>query len=62
MHPRTRNNFTKFDKLTSFLDIDEIHVIEPLGYLEFVSLIGESDLVITDSGGLQEETHRRYSQ
>lgn len=56
MHPRTRNNFTKFDKLTSFLDIDQIHVMEPLGYLEFVSLIGKSDLVITDSGGLQEET------
>lgn len=56
MHPRTRNNFNKFGKLRSFSQTPGINVIEPLGYLDFVSLIGSSNLVITDSGGLQEET------
>ena len=31
-------------------------VIEPLGYIEFMSLVTEARLVITDSGGVQEET------
>jgi UDP-N-acetylglucosamine 2-epimerase (non-hydrolysing) len=56
MHPRTRNNFNKFGKFDSLSQTKGIHVIEPLGYLDFVSLIGSSNLVITDSGGLQEET------
>jgi len=34
---------------------DNIHLIEPLGYLPFVWLMGRSDLIITDSGGIQEE-------
>ena len=56
MHPRTRNNLKKFGKLSVLENESSIHIIEPLGYLEFVSLIGGSSLVITDSGGLQEET------
>jgi UDP-N-acetylglucosamine 2-epimerase (non-hydrolysing) len=56
MHPRTRNNLRKFGKLSVLENESTIHIIEPLGYLEFVSLIGGSGLVITDSGGLQEET------
>lgn len=56
MHPRTRNNLQKFGKLTELEDAPGIHILEPLGYLEFVSLVNHSTLVITDSGGLQEET------
>ena len=56
MHPRTRNNLRKFGKLSILENAPSIHIMEPLGYLEFVSLIGGSSLVITDSGGLQEET------
>lgn len=56
MHPRTRNNLRKFGKLSELENESSIHILEPLGYLEFVSLIGSSGLVITDSGGLQEET------
>ena len=56
MHPRTRNNLRKFGKLSVLENESSMHIIQPLGYLEFVSLIGGSSLVITDSGGLQEET------
>ncbi len=56
MHPRTRNNLKKFEKLNVLEKESSIHILDPLGYLEFVSLVGESSLVITDSGGLQEET------
>ena len=56
MHPRTRNNLEKFEKLNALEQESSIHILEPLGYMEFVSLVGGSTLVITDSGGLQEET------
>jgi len=51
MHPRTANNIKKFGlKIPA-----EIRVTEPLGYLEFLQLEANSKLIITDSGGLQEE-------
>ena len=37
-------------------DHPRVHVVEPLGYLEFISLVRGSRAVITDSGGVQEET------
>lgn len=36
-------------------DIDNIHLIEPLDYLPFVWLMNRSDIILTDSGGVQEE-------
>jgi UDP-N-acetylglucosamine 2-epimerase (non-hydrolysing) len=33
-----------------------MHVVEPMGYVPFMSLVREARLVITDSGGIQEET------
>ena len=33
-----------------------MHAVDPLGYLEFLSLVDGSALVVTDSGGIQEET------
>jgi UDP-N-acetylglucosamine 2-epimerase (non-hydrolysing) len=56
LHPRTRNNFKRFGKMSLLENESNIYLFEPLGYLEFVSLVGASSLVITDSGGLQEET------
>ena len=51
MHPRTMNNIKKFG-----LAIPEgVRVIEPLGYLEFLQLEANAKLIITDSGGVQEE-------
>jgi len=54
IHPRTRNNLKKYglyDKIG-----DNIIVLEPIGYIDFLSLTKNAELVITDSGGIQEET------
>ncbi|OGZ34037.1 MAG: UDP-N-acetylglucosamine 2-epimerase [Candidatus Portnoybacteria bacterium RBG_19FT_COMBO_36_7] len=51
LHPRTSNNIKKFKLKIK----PEIKIIEPLGYLEFLQLEANSKLIITDSGGLQEE-------
>jgi UDP-N-acetylglucosamine 2-epimerase (non-hydrolysing) len=56
VHPRTRQRLEAFG-LAETLDAAEgLHVTAPLGYIDFMSLVAESALVITDSGGLQEET------
>lgn len=52
LHPRTRNAIDKLE-----LKISNIMFIEPVGYLEMVWLIEHSNLVITDSGGLQKEAY-----
>ncbi|WMN08069.1 UDP-N-acetylglucosamine 2-epimerase (non-hydrolyzing) [Marivirga arenosa] len=54
LHPRTRKRLAQID-----IDIkrfDKIHFIEPLGYFEFIKLQKEAKIVITDSGGIQEES------
>jgi len=56
LHPRTRNNMDRFGLLAKLLDNPRITVAEPLGYLDFLNLIQGSALVVTDSGGIQEET------
>jgi UDP-N-acetylglucosamine 2-epimerase (non-hydrolysing) len=53
MHPRTRRRLSEFGLLDR---LGRVMVIEPLGYIEFMSLVSEARLVITDSGGVQEET------
>jgi UDP-N-acetylglucosamine 2-epimerase (non-hydrolysing) len=52
VHHRTRNNLNK----TGLTFNDNIKVLEPLGYIEFMNYMTNSALVITDSGGIQEET------
>ena len=53
MHPRTRGNIEKFC-LTAKLD--GLHILPPVGYLEMLGLMRDAKLVLTDSGGIQEET------
>jgi UDP-N-acetylglucosamine 2-epimerase (non-hydrolysing) len=56
MHPRTCNNIRRLG-LGDLLDsIPNLIVTEPLGYLDFLKLEMQSEVVITDSGGIQEET------
>ena len=45
-------NFDLFDRLN---DLSHVHIIKPVGYLDFLLLISKSSLILTDSGGLQEE-------
>ena len=50
MHPRTKPMLERFSLH------DDIRLIEPAGYLDFIALQAEARLVLTDSGGVQEET------
>jgi UDP-N-acetylglucosamine 2-epimerase (non-hydrolysing) len=52
LHPRGRARLTAAGLMTH----PRLRVVEPLGYIEFLSLVRGSDAVITDSGGVQEET------
>ena len=52
MHPRTR---VRIEKRAIPL-AGQIHIVEPLGYLDFLCLQSSSAVVLTDSGGIQEET------
>jgi UDP-N-acetylglucosamine 2-epimerase (non-hydrolysing) len=70
VHPRTRKRIEQF-ALQQFFRLDSgleakpevgplsgpgIHLVEPLGYLDFLCLTKHAGIVITDSGGIQEET------
>jgi UDP-N-acetylglucosamine 2-epimerase (non-hydrolysing) len=50
-HPRTRQRIEQFG-----INIEKLHLLEPLPYIEFLSLLRRAAVVITDSGGIQEET------
>jgi len=54
VHPRTRKNLSRFD-LREKLGTSGIEMVEPMGYLDFLSLERACDLIVTDSGGVQEE-------
>jgi UDP-N-acetylglucosamine 2-epimerase (non-hydrolysing) len=54
LHPRSAKQFQQFGLLDSLRA--SATVIEPLGYLDFLALLDHARLVLTDSGGIQEET------
>ncbi|RME15181.1 MAG: UDP-N-acetylglucosamine 2-epimerase (non-hydrolyzing), partial [Bacteroidetes bacterium] len=56
IHPRTKNNFLKFDMFNQIQSIPSLVLTEPQSYLNFQKLIRYAFCVITDSGGVQEET------
>ncbi len=56
VHPRTRKRMQETEIGKRFEAAENIHLINPLGYLEFMSLTSRAKFVLTDSGGLQEET------
>ncbi len=55
IHPRTKNTLENFGLFDELNDMEHVHIIKPLGYLDFLLLTSKSTLVLTDSGGLQEE-------
>ena len=56
IHPRTKHNLNKFSIMSLLERADNITLLEPLGYLDFLNLINQAALLLTDSGGIQEET------
>jgi len=55
-HPRTRKMIAGLGLSERVDKIDGLRVIDPLGYLDFLDLLSNARLVLTDSGGIQEET------
>jgi UDP-N-acetylglucosamine 2-epimerase (non-hydrolysing) len=55
IHPRTKNNLSKFGLYKKY-DNKKFKIINPLGYVDFMCLQKNSKLIITDSGGIQEES------
>ncbi|APW39496.1 UDP-N-acetylglucosamine 2-epimerase (non-hydrolyzing) [Rhodoferax koreense] len=55
LHPRTRANIERFG-LGHLLDATRVALLPPQGYLEMLGLMGNARMVLTDSGGIQEET------
>ena len=55
VHPRTRVRLERF-RLLKGLETSGVEVLAPLGYVEFLALVRRARVVLTDSGGLQEET------
>ncbi len=56
LHPRTRNRLSQFGFLHALEMMDSIKIIDPVGYLDSLNLQKNAKFVMTDSGGLQEET------
>ncbi|MFQ5490584.1 MAG: non-hydrolyzing UDP-N-acetylglucosamine 2-epimerase [Phycisphaerae bacterium] len=55
-HPRTRQGFERFGLASRLTASGEVRMVEPLGYLDFLKLMADSAMTLTDSGGIQEET------
>lgn len=56
VHPRTREMFGRAGLQSRLESARHLHIVEPLGYLEFLSLNANAQLIVTDSGGVQEES------
>ena len=56
VHPRTLKNMEKFELKKEFESIKELIFTEPLDYFAFQKLIKYSQFILTDSGGIQEES------
>ena len=55
-HPRTCKSIKTFGLEGQFKSIENLRIIEPIGYLDFMNLLVNCSCVLTDSGGIQEET------
>jgi UDP-N-acetylglucosamine 2-epimerase (non-hydrolysing) len=55
IHPRTKMRLEEFNLFEKLKNNKKIKVIEPVGYLEFLMLEKNAELILTDSGGVQEE-------
>jgi UDP-N-acetylglucosamine 2-epimerase (non-hydrolysing) len=56
VHPRTRKTIEALGFSERIARVTGLRLIEPLGYIDFLSLYSKARLVLTDSGGIQEET------
>ncbi len=55
IHPRTIKRLNEFNLIDRFTSRGSVHLIEPIGYLDFLNIMSRSEFILTDSGGIQEE-------
>jgi UDP-N-acetylglucosamine 2-epimerase (non-hydrolysing) len=55
MHPRTKKRLRQNKLYRQIKKLKNVQILPPLGYLDFLILMRKSELIITDSGGIQEE-------
>ncbi len=56
LHPRTRAGLVRFGLFDTLMQLPNVRLLEPQGYLAFSNLLEHAAVVLTDSGGVQEET------
>jgi UDP-N-acetylglucosamine 2-epimerase (non-hydrolysing) len=56
VHPRTRPMIDRSPLARTMVERGQLRTLDPLGYLEFIGLMDDSRVVLSDSGGVQEET------
>ena len=56
VHPRTRPSLQRSALIGALVEQQHLRLLDPLGYLEFIGLLASARVVLTDSGGIQEET------
>ncbi len=56
IHPRTRQKMVDFNLLNKIENSNNIRLTNPMGYIESIAMIKSSKFIITDSGGVQEES------
>lgn len=56
IHPRTRSRLIEFGLLSRLEQAPNLRVLGPQGYLDFLCLTSQAKVIVTDSGGLQEES------
>jgi UDP-N-acetylglucosamine 2-epimerase (non-hydrolysing) len=56
IHPRTRKNLSVSGLANRAQAMPNLHMMDPIGYLDFLKLTSNATIVLTDSGGIQEET------
>ena len=56
VHPRTKSKLSDFGLLDRLRLNPRFHILDPIGYIDFMRLQKDASVIITDSGGLQEES------
>ncbi|MCL2157009.1 MAG: UDP-N-acetylglucosamine 2-epimerase (non-hydrolyzing) [Methanobrevibacter sp.] len=55
IHPRTKKTLENFGLYSKLANLKNVHLMKPVGYLDFLLLMSKSLMILTDSGGIQEE-------
>jgi UDP-N-acetylglucosamine 2-epimerase (non-hydrolysing) len=56
IHPRTRKNIAKMELDSRIATMPNFRLLDPIGYLDFLKLMSSAKAILTDSGGIQEES------